>query len=107
MPQVLEGQEEACEEFRAGLILLNLDLPEFSNLTGIRMDNCQNYYRGKSKPPDVTLAFLRLMVSFNIDPKVAWAINRPNGLDLVEVARSRLHPEKFDRTVPIAARGEG
>lgn len=107
MPQVLEGQEDACEEFRAGLILLNMDLPEFSNLSGVRMDSLQNFFKGKSKPSDLVLALLRLMVSHNIDPKVAYAINGPHGVDLREIAKTRMPREKYDRTIPLGVREEG
>lgn len=107
MPQVLEGQEDACEEFRAGLILLNMDLPEFSEISGVRLDSLKNFYKGASKPSDLALALLRLMVAYNIDPKVAGAINGPHGVDLREIAKTRMSREKYDRTIPLPARDVG
>lgn len=101
MPQVLEGQEDACEEFRAGLILSNMDLAEFTTLTGIRMDVAKNWFKGASKPTDAALVILRLLVCWNIDPKTAWAVNGPDGVDLREIAKTRLRPDKFERTIPL------
>jgi hypothetical protein len=94
-----KNKAELCQEFRAGLALLNMSLSEFSNLTGLRYDTAKNFYQGDSIPSSMALFCLRLMVCWNIDWLAAGAINSPRGVDLREIAKRRLDPEVYDEEV--------
>jgi hypothetical protein len=98
MAQVLEGQDEACEEFRAGLSLTRMSVQEFADLVGIDEKRVRDFYAGKTMPPAWALGYLRLMVFWSISYGAAAAVNNSDdGPDMRDELVRRVGEERADR----------